>query len=260
MSAKKNIELYEIMINNLEKSGFGDNQVQVYKEIIDFIKDCPSSLDAYKKLKSSDYSIAPNIALIKDKLETLKKANLEIQMEEIAKVYADKIEEIDSNPNSTYETTYEEKANEIWREHENKLYGFVAIYNAYLSLIIVDEEDYQFAHLNLINAFKTLNSLNDNFLDLSKNKRFRDIIPINDKAYFDFIKNAQIYKNSPPDLNQVDKNEIELAFKNIKENKSKLEKIAKDYLNQQKASGAISTSPKDKKGKYEYIEILEVDL
>ena len=260
MSAKKNIELYEIMINNLEKSGFGDNQVQVYKGIIDFIKDCPSTLEANKKLKSSKYYLAPSIAFMKDRFETFKKANLKIEMEEIAKVYADKIAEIDSNPNSAYETVYEQKVNGVWTKHENKIHAFADIYKSYLSFSVADDEDYKLTYQNLIQSYEKLNSLNGNFLELSKDKKFRDLIPINDKTYSDFIKNVQIYINSPPDFNQVDNKEINQIYNKLKENKSKLEDIGKNYFNKLKTSGAISISPNDGDGKYEYIDILEVDL
>jgi len=260
MSIEKSIELYEIMIKNLEKSGFGDEQVQVYKEIIEFTKDCPTAIEANKKLKSSKYYLAPTIALMKDRFETFKKANLAIEMEEIAKVYDDKIKEIETNPNTTYETGYEQKANGLWAKHEDKLYAFSNIYKSYITFLASDDEDYQLAHKDLVNTFQNLISVNGDFLELSNDKKFRDILPINDKDYNDFIKNTPIYIKSPPDFNQVDDKEINRVYEKLKENKSKLEEIGKNYLNKVKASGAISTSPNDENGKYNYIDISEVDL
>jgi len=260
MSIEKSIELYELMINNLEKSAFGYNQVQVYKKIIELIKDCSTPLEANKKLKSSDYYLAPSIALMKDRFEAFKKANLEIEMGEIAKIYKDKIAEIDSNPNAAYETGYEQKANGIWAKHVNKLHAFSDIYASYIYFLVADDEDHELNHRGLAHAFEKLSSLNGDFLELSKNKKFRDIIPINDKAYDNFIKNAPSYINSPPDFNQVDNKEVEMIFKKLNENKSKLEEIGKNYLNEVKTFGAIAVSPDDENGQYDYIDILEGDL
>ena len=248
------------MINNLKNSGFGDNQIQVYKEIIEFIKDCPTPIEANKKLKSSDYYLAPTIALMKDRFETFIKANLKIEMEEIAKVYEDKIKEINTNPNATYETGYEQKANGLWAKHEAKLNAFSNIYIAYISFVASDDEDYKLAHRDLVDSFEILKSVNGDFLELSNNKKFREIIAINDEAYNDFIKNSINYINSPPDFNQVDNKEIDAIYKKLNENKSKLEEIGKNYLNNVKSSGAIARPPDDENHDYDYIDILEVDL
>lgn len=247
MSIEKSIELYSIIINNLEKSNFGNNQVQIYKEIIEFISDCSTVSDANKKLKSSDYYIAPRIAFMKDQFETFKKANLEIEMPEIAKIYEDKVKEIVLDNDTAYETGHEHKANGIWTKHVNKIYAFLEIYKNYCYFIVADDEDYKLYHKYLINAFEKLNSLNADFLELSKDKKFRYMIPVNDQAYDNFIKNSQIYINSPPDFIHIDKNEFKIAWKNLKENKSKIKKIGETYFNVQKRSGAISISPKNEK-------------
>lgn len=184
LSLEKSIELYKLMAERCKSSKFCQNQAQIYSEMIEFISDCEDINDAMGKIRNSKYYLAPSVALMKDKLEAWKCAAIDNEMHELKEIYSKKINEINNDEQEIYTTGYEQTAQNIKNNYLNTMQAFADIFPSYVAYLCSGEETHKSDILKFTNIFT---KPSNNFAELSKINSFRNLIPVDDKAYERFV-------------------------------------------------------------------------
>lgn len=259
LDIKQSITLYNMMADRLEKSGKAPSQASVYREMVDFISECSTVEEAAKKIKNSKYFLAPSAALVKDKLTVLRDVAEESQLIDLVKVYDSKLAEIDEDVQNIYEAGYERTAQNIKIKYSETLEAFCHLYEVYVILSCDsagDNEEKQ-SYINEIHdSLSKLSTPTSDFIQLTKNPKFRELIPATDQGYGKFV--AAISDLSAFDffhskeLDDIDR-EADAAWEEISSAKDMIKENGRNVLGNIKKSRVTVVSPKDENGHYEYI-------
>lgn len=234
MDINKCIELYKMMAQRCENSGLAKNQAKVYYEMIDFIADCDSVEDSMSKIKNSKYYFAPSVALMQDKLNAWKSAAIENDMPEIVNEINKKLSKIELDNSEIYVAGYEQTIQKYKNEYINTMQAFASIFDSYLAYVST-AKDYNLSDLQ--KHIKNLKRPSNNFEDLYKLKKFRNLIPVNDEGYKIFVGDIKNYINCGTLKSSVinDNFDIEsntkIAWDEIKDLKKDIIEIGKSYDN-----------------------------
>ena len=257
----KSIKLYEMMMNRCVKNGFSKKQATVYQEIIDLMKTCATAKEASKKIKNSKYFILPSACVLQDKLMALSLASKENDMGEVADIYEKKVNEIESDIQSIYETGYGKIALDKKNDYLNTYYAFLEIYIAYLTLscaMATDKDQINNTIKNIDESLKKLIMPSSNFDILVKDKNFRRLINANDIGYKSFGDEITSLSNKSKEL-EAEVGIMEKEFSDVWDvvlaGKEKIMETGISYIEGTKASGVIVISPKEKTGSYTFEEV-----
>ena len=256
---EKAIQLYEMMAARFEETGWSPCQAAVYAEMAEFMrKECSSLEDATEKIKNSHLYTAASVALVKDKINAYIRAAEDDEIEGMAEVYRQKLDEIERDPTAIYDSAYFTTAHNIYVKHFSRIYAFQDIYQCYLDM----ERNYEFSgerfeivHLPLRMAFEQLERYEGNFTDCANRPEFREVIPVGDEAYRRFVRDALHYRSNPPDPAMRNKE----ARKRVDEVWSRFnnEDIKQKITLLKGGCGAcLMIAPPDEHGDYEYTEIV----
>ena len=188
---KRARELYSKMADRFSQSGFAPRQARTYRELADFIKDCPSAQAAADKIKDSPYQLGLGAALLQDKLAALERASAEQGLEDVAAVYREKIEAISKDVQAMYETGYEARARSLKTPYLTTLEAFSDAFDSYLALAAANAADAQAgprALEELKQALARLEKPSDDPRVLADLPPFRTLLPLGDPGCQRFIE------------------------------------------------------------------------
>ena len=201
----KAVKLYSLMADRLESSGRAPRQARVSREQADLIRDCRNLAEATEKIKNSPYFLAPGAALLQDKLAALAQASEASGMPDVAEVYWDKIEAIESDIAAMYETGYEVRARNLKQPYLETLEAFSALYRAYITLSglsALDSTGRESALKDLREALGRLRKPSDVFKELALLPNFRRLVEADDAAYGLFVQAIPRLAAEGPDLRE----------------------------------------------------------
>lgn len=102
----KSIELYELIIARLRKSGNAPNQLAAYEGSLECIRGCATAEEAMDALAASPWYTAVAQGLAMDDLEAKKKAAVELGWDDVVSAYDAKIDEVRGDYLKAWDTTY----------------------------------------------------------------------------------------------------------------------------------------------------------
>lgn len=232
----KSTELYQLIAKRCKDSTFSEYQYKIYNEIIDLIKNCNSLEESANKIKNSKFYLAPSVALMQDKISAWKKAAIETNMDEVANVYEEKLKAIEKDNSEIYSAGYEQTAQNLKAEYINTMQAFANIFPSFISYMCTKEN----THLEDIKKFNNqLSKPSNDFISLSHIEKFRNLIPVNDAFYQDYVKKIVeiLSDKNIDDVNQH--NDIEQEWQNVVLNKNKIIECARlfsDDVNYEKVT------------------------
>ena len=254
------LELYSLMAKRYEKSGYAPRQAQVYNEMVEFMKDCASAEEAAMKIRNSKYFLAPSVALMQDKLTVLEQAARENGMPELAKLYQEKIEEIEENTETMYDTTYVTKAQNLKVQYMQTYEAFIDVYNFYLTLSctnVIDDVVVRDGIKDMKIALSQLIKPSSNFNELANLPRFRALIPVNDESYACFVNFIAKFNEQAVDFTE-EKEEIQAEYDKtlalLANYENTIKAAGKTNLAKIKRSLVLAVAPQAKLGCYRYID------
>jgi len=254
-----------MMAARCERTGYSPRQARVYREMVDFMRDCETADEAAIKIRNSKYFLAPSAALLQDKLAALEKASRESDMPDVADVYRKKIEEIEADPAAMYETGYDATVKNLKKAYFDTYNAFVRIFIAYfkLSCYSVLNKTTPITMDALRADFAALSKPDSDFARLAALEKFRSLIPVTDAGYARFVKEAPILAANGPDY-EAEKKAIEEELKELKKlvnaEKEAVMEAGKANMQKMKQSQAIAVSPDSQTGSYTYIEEKIIDF
>jgi len=247
------VQLYEMMAQRFEKTGWTPAQAAVYREMATFMKnECATLEEATAKIRNSHLFDAPAVALMKDKIHAYIRAAKDDEIEGVEEVYRQKLAEIDRNPASIHDPAFFTTAHNIYIKYLGRLNAFINIYGNYLCGV---ESDFKADNMN--DAFKDLERYGGDFAQCAKRPEFRELVPISDEAYNNFVKNALFYHSNPPDDTKL-WNEIKKQVDDVYDN---VVAVCDERLRtwKEKCGACLITAPPDQNGDYKYTEIIVSD-
>ncbi len=258
----KALELYELMSSRMEQSNLAPYQARVYREMRELIQDSSTFEQAQERIQNSGYYCAPAIALIEDRITALKRAAEQNNMPDLANVYANKLSQIEADENTAYETGYEQKAVAIWRRNNIMINAFIRIFNQYCAIAsaVADENEVASYRQDLVNAFMEIEAVGGNFTSLAANPTFRMLVCATGQEYHEFVKGAQIYRTSPPDISKEkaqSEAELNAIWGSAKANEQRIKSIGKQCKERTRRAQCIVIPPSNAEGKYEYTDVQE---
>ncbi len=257
---EKSIALYTAIAERCEKNGLSNRQAAVYREMIDFMKDCDTVEAMSAKIKNSKYYTAPAVALILDRLDAHKKAAEEEEMPEIAEVYRKKMEEIKADVAAMYVTGYEVTARNYKAKYMSTLDAFGRIYRAYMAFVhamTTDKTEKESALKDMREAMSNLTLPSDDFLTLARLPKFRKLIATTDVGYGRFVQAVPKILNGEMDLSDEAHQEEQIAeaeWKEISQNKAQILEMGKENLQRIRRAKVTVIAPENAKGQYRYVD------
>lgn len=254
------IELYTLMAQRCEATGVSDYQAAVYREMINFMGDCKTISEATQKIKNSKYFLAPSVALMKDRMTSLKIAAQENGIPELADVYQAKLDEIEADIGAIYETGYEQAAQNVKIRYAKAIEAFCNAYNSYLTLCCSaanDTDAINSAKKDLNEAFEVFALLNKDFSVLASDPFMRKLIPANDEGYARFVREApQIRASGIEYREELDKiaEQARSEWETMSKQKDSIRQTGKKNLEKVRKSRVTVVSPNVPDGKYSYID------
>lgn len=255
----KALELYRLMAERCEKGGVSLRQAAVYREMIEFMKDCDTAMEASVKIKKSKYYLAPSVALVQDRLIALEKASRENEMPEVAEIYRKKLEEIDSDTGAIYDSAYTVTANNKKARYIRTMEAFGRVYEAYLRLfccISNDTVEQESALRDLRSACGEFSLPSADFSVLAANPRFRSLLPASDAAYALFADQVPLLLRGAPDFSAEQKavqEDAKREWENLRQNKQCVIAAGKKNLGKTKSSRVTAVAPSSSDGAYRYL-------
>ncbi len=254
----KALELYELFATRCEKGRFTQNQAVIYREMVDFLKDCASDEEMNLKLKNSKYYLAPSVAQARDMVFVLSEIAVENDMAELKALCDNELDKISQDETSIYSSSYQIEATAIINKYAKTLEAFLTIFESYMQFKFAEEltdEGVARIHDKLKRAFESLSLPVSDFRELSKIKKFRDLIFLDDREYEDFVNEAETFRTSPPSFEDDLKmalSEAEEFWESIKPQKSEIIATYKDRLEKTRSVLCTVIAPNDKDGKYSF--------
>ena len=259
-SMNKAVELYSLMAKRCEGSKVAPNQARVYREMIEFMKPFTTVEEAMVKIKDSKYYLAPSVAIVQDKIMAYLEVAKKNEMTELISVYEKKLQEIDNDNSSIYNSEYLVTAQNIKIKYTHTLEAFGAIYEAYGTLqccVTNDEVMINSALKDMKDAFFRLDLPSSDFVALSKLERFRNVILANDDEYSIFVQQAPKIVvdgfNRTSELETLVE-ESTCAWQTINDMKSTIIEVGSSNLSNVKQARTTVISPSDNTGVYSYID------
>ncbi len=257
---QKAVALYTAMAERCEKNGLSSRQAAVYREMVDFIKDCESAEEMSAKIKKSKYFLAPSVALMQDRFAAQKKAAEEEEMPEIAEVYRKKMEEIEADTAAMYVTGYEVTVRNYKIKYARTIDAFVKIYRSYMIYMNVPATD-KFrrgdALKDMKEAMTNLTLPSDDFLTLSKLPKFRKLVPANDFGYEKFVQSVPKILNGQmerSDESEVEQQRAKAEWEEVSRNKAQILEAGKRNLPRVRRAKVTVIAPDSAEGHYRYVD------
>ncbi len=254
------LQLYDLMASRMERDGFCDNQAKVYRETIEFMKDCETAEEATEKIKGSPLYLAPSIALMKDKLLAQIAASKENRMPKLAEVYEKQLSEVNANSEAINNTGYHVTAQNVKIHYLNLIDAFCKIYESYVLIYNCapgDTDKLNSEYANIKSNFAIFQNSDISFDEFTQIPEFREMILSNDKGYADFLDNIKSYQNALPDRSSEIQSATEEAQKEwgiISAMKDEIIAIGKENLKKSAAASVIVVPPENSSGSYTYID------
>lgn len=257
----KALKLYTMMARRLEESGHAPRQARVYREMVEFMKDCETAAEAAEKIKNSPYYLAPGAALLQDKLAALERGARENDMDDVAEVYRKKIGEIDDDVQNMYVTGYEMTARNLKMPYIQTWEAFSTIYDCYVTLSCCSAADkvaIKSALKDLREALGRLTKPSAEFAALAALPRFRRLIPATDEGYRGFVEAVPRLASQGSDFAAEERQiEAELAktrtlLSSNPAEKEAVEESGRDNFAKVKRSQVLVLAPDSKDGRYTY--------
>ncbi len=259
---EKSRVLYEMMAERMENESREKYQAAIYREILDMMKKYDDVEAFAADLQKSPLYLAPSQALVKDKCAAYKEAATERKMVDVAKIYEDKINELEEKPENYVDPSFYISANKLKEKYLEKMDDFKNIYTNYYSIKMCQsgsEDEYE---KDLREAFDSIEKNNGlgyydgDFVAVSNLKEFRNMIDISDEAYNKFVEEANSFReNSPRHDEEFKKSaiDVEKEFEAIVNKKSEVMAAGEKTMKKMKYALEIYEPPKNKDGKYEYV-------
>lgn len=260
MSDKEKInELYTLMAERFENSPQGKCQAKVYREMLDFMKDCQTADEAMKKIRASKYYLAPSVAATCDMILALSKAAEETGMDDLKAVYDAKLREIASDETAIYTAGYQEKAKFEKAAYFDTLEAFSLLFRDWMSYRMSDKKDaivMNSAAQDFRKHASNLKKPSGDFRTLSENPRFRALIPLDDALYPTFAAETELLLRgaslSKPEESVIPREVFEEEWQKIEQALPEIEDAGRDYLNKTREAKISVQAPFDVNGRYTY--------
>lgn len=253
------LHLYDLMAARLEKSEFGARQAKIYRETIDFMKDCPTADDAMKKIKNSPYYLGPGIALVLDTIDAECAAARETGMDDLAAVYEAKKKEIEADGTAIYDTAYQETAKREKAAYFDTMEAFSLLFRDWITARLGEKQD-EFRSKTWLrdaaNHAAALKKPSASFRTLAALPSFRGLIPVEDPWYRVFVEEtaAMIERGALPAETEDTGAEAdpEAEWEKVKAELPAIEEAGRRYLSMTKEASAMATAPDSIDGGYTY--------
>ncbi len=262
---EKSILLYTKMANRLETEKRQKHLAKAYRQILDMMKTYTDIEKFMLDLEKSPLYYATAIAMIKDKCEALLEGALQNKMDDVAKVYSDRLsalEETSIDPMSIYsDSGFYNTAVSLKAKYLNKMQAFQNIFTVYTELNCALPGTEGTYHKDLLRHFQDFESytglgyFDGSFEKVAKLQEYRQMIPVDNNAYEKFIKEALIFRQAPPnysnecaEIAQKEKEELSelLAFQ------CDITTFGKAIKKRIKYATEVYLPPLDKNGSYTY--------
>ena len=254
------LTLYQEMAERCEKSGVAPNQARVYREMIAFMKDCKTVDESMLKIRNSEYYLAPSIALVEDKITALCLVAKENDMDEVVKVYEEKLEEIKRDASAIYDSAFYTTAHNFKIRYAQTKNAFCKTYEIYVRACICaanDTVEIKSIVKDMGEAFLQFDLPSSDFVALSKIKSFRELIKTSDSEYANFIEKAVNIKEKGIEYNdelQGIGDEAKVSWEEVKAAKEEIKAVGNHNASLSRWANAVVVSPDNPQGKYSYIE------
>ncbi len=255
--------LYERMAKRMEESDKEIHQAKVYREILEMMKDYDDLEIFMTELESSSLYLAPSYAIVKDKCEAYRLAAIENEMMDVAKIYEDKLIELEENPVAVMEPGFYSKAGYLKGKYLEKMQDFVKLYMAYYQLKIakagsegtyIEELN---TYVNKLSSYSGLGKFDGDFAQVSRLKEYRALIPATDEGYDKFIEETEKFLITSPNYTEESKiasHRTQEAWEEINKNKAEIIlSLEENTIAKTKYALEIYLPPKDTAGSYSYV-------
>lgn len=256
---EKTVEYYQLLIDKFEKTGLSPEQLRVYKEIRELVKECSSYDEIQTRMKNEGYYEAPAQALYLDRMMAQKNAAKENGFEELEKLYQDRYDEVRADASKMYDAGYSTEAARILSRYGKIMDTMFEIYTSYCyynCANVYDDLAYR-GSLNKIREYYALfESMGTSFRETARNSYYREHIDLCDSEYDDFLNEVE----SLLDKHEPDRSEIEpfestwkAMWKILKDKKSEVQETGRLEDARTKRSIYLVVPPPDKTGKYDFM-------
>lgn len=255
---EKILTLYRMMAERLEKSGRGARQAKVYREMIEFMKDCTSGEEAMKKIRGSKYYLAPSVAATEDMLLALRDAAKDTGMTDLKAVYDEKLAEIAADETAIYTAEYTEKARREKEAYLGTMEAFCFLFEDWSTIRMGDPKD-RTALDSSVRSVRThlaaLKKPSMDFRTLAEDPAFRALIPLTDESYRTFVRElpemaAGTY--AAPQKSAVSEETFDREWREIEAHMDEIENAGRDYVSRTRNASVRVTAPDTAEGKYTF--------
>ena len=269
---EKAIKLYEMMAARHAKTGWSQAQAAVYTEIAEFMRTkCATIEEATEKLSKPPLSIAPTVALMKDKINAYIRAAEDDKVRGVAEMLREKLAELDRDPNSVYDSAYFLTAQNLYTKYYAPIEAFKDIYKRYIELesnstytsyMSNKTSKFDKGFLPFQMAFEQFEHYESDLAECSRRPEFREVIHVSDAAYERFVRDAVRYRANPSEADPIPYyQDAEKRVAAVWENftKEPIEEALKLRGEKSKDGACMMVAPPDGHGDYEYTEIVTLD-
>lgn len=260
MEISKAIALYEAMASRMEASGRAPYQAKVYRDTIEFMRECETAEEAMDKIRNSPYYLAPTKALMQDKLTAYRDAALANKMPDVAAVYEKKLAEIEADADAVYTTGYEQAARRESIKYLDAAEAFGTLYEKYTEILlaqITDTEKIMAAQQAGKQLLASLRANGFDFAQMAQEPVYRNLIFASDAGYAAFVQNLAAVLDTTPDNRaegQALQNERDTAWAQLKAAKKEISKMGKPIAKAAKTARTLVVAPQDAAGTYTYMD------
>ena len=255
---EKSLKLYGMMADRLEKSGHAPRQARVYREMVEFMRDCETAAEAAEKIKNSPYFLAPGAALLQDKLGALERGARENDMDDVAEVYRKKIGEIDDDVQAMYVTGYEMTARNLKIPYIQTWEAFSTIYDCYVTLSCCSAADkvaIKSALQDLREALGKLTKPSADFAVLAALPRFRRLIAATDEGYRRFVEAVPRLAAQGADFSAEERQigeDLRKTSASLPAENQAVKEAGRDSYGRVRRAQVLVLAPDSKDGRYTY--------
>ncbi len=260
---EKSVLLYTKIVSRLETEKRQKHLAKAYKQILEMMQTYTDIEKFMVDLEKSPLYYATAIATLKDKCEALIEGALQNKTEDVAKVYSQRLADLEDpsiDPMSIYsDSGFYNTAVNLKARYLNKMQAFADIFTDYTDLRCALPGNEGTYHKDLLKHFEDferdtgLGHFDGDFEEVSKLEEYRRMIPAGDEAYEKFVKEAVVFRQTPPNY---DDECAEIAQKGKAEldeliaSQHEITAFGKEIKKRIKYAAEIYLPPADKTGSY----------
>ncbi len=246
---------YDLHINKHQASGLGENQLRVYKEIKEIVAPYETGEEVAKVLKESGYQEKPAQALYQDMLLAHARAYDELSLHDVAEVYKRKEKEVAADYAQAHVTGWDQEVNKELAKIHNIASHYRDAFQEffYVQGLTTTHPDYEKHLTRTKEAVANIEKEGETLEGVASKPYYQKMIPYSPELQQQKIAEMRAAFDAPiPDAEEKTDFESRAAeaIKFVKENKSDMQELNKDFNARSRRATFIVIAPEENPGPY----------